>query len=128
MPPSLGMRLRISASADDFDVYNFLNLFLAVLGFCCCTGFSLVVASGGYSLVVVAGFSLQRFWCRAQAPGHMGSAVVVLRLWSTGSTVVSHGLRCSVWDLPRLGIKQVSPVLPGGFSNIEPPGKPNFDL
>ena len=55
MPPSLGMRLRISASADDFDVYNFLNLFLAVLGFCCCTGFSLVVASGGYSVVGMQG-------------------------------------------------------------------------
>ena len=36
---------------------HFLNslvyLFLAVLGFRCCVGFSLIVASGGYSLVVV---------------------------------------------------------------------------
>ena len=29
------------------------GLFLAMLGFCCCTGFSLVVTSGGYSLVAV---------------------------------------------------------------------------
>ena len=29
--------------------------FLAVLGLCCCVGFSLVVASEGYSLVVVCG-------------------------------------------------------------------------
>ena len=29
------------------------NLFGAVLGLCCCVGFSLVVASGGCSLVVV---------------------------------------------------------------------------
>lgn len=28
---SFGMRFRISASADDFDVYNCLNLSLAVL-------------------------------------------------------------------------------------------------
>ena len=36
---------------------NFVDLFLlAVLGFCCsCSGFSLVAASGGYSLVVVRG-------------------------------------------------------------------------
>ena len=30
-----------------------LKKFLAVLGLCCCVGFSLVVASGGYFLVVV---------------------------------------------------------------------------
>ena len=28
---------------------------MAVLGLCCCTGFSLAVASGGYSLVTVRG-------------------------------------------------------------------------
>ena len=32
-----------------------LLIFLAVLGLLCCEGFSLVVASGGYSLVVVRG-------------------------------------------------------------------------
>ena len=35
------------------------NLFLSVLGLNCCMGFSLVVASRGYSLVVVLNFSLQ---------------------------------------------------------------------
>ena len=30
-------------------------IFLAVLGLCCCTGFSLVVVSGGCSLVAVHG-------------------------------------------------------------------------
>ena len=49
---------------------NFFNLlFLAVLGLQCCTGFSLIVASWGYSLLWCAGFSLQ--W--------------LLWLWSTGS-------------------------------------------
>ena len=31
----------------------FISLFLAMLNLCCCASFSLVVASGGYSLVVV---------------------------------------------------------------------------
>ena len=31
------------------------NFFLAVLGLCCCVGFSLVVENGDYSLVVVRG-------------------------------------------------------------------------
>ena len=33
--------------------YNFIYLFLAVLALCCCTGFFLVAASGGYSLVAL---------------------------------------------------------------------------
>ena len=32
---------------------NFMYLFLSALGLHCCTGFSLLEASGGYSLVVV---------------------------------------------------------------------------
>ena len=32
-----------------------MYLFLAVLGLCCCLGFSLVTVNGGYSLVVVRG-------------------------------------------------------------------------
>ena len=44
-----------------FFFFFFLNfvylfyLFMAVLGLCCSAGFSLVVASGGYSLVAVHG-------------------------------------------------------------------------
>ena len=34
---------------------NIMYLFLTVLSLCCCMGFSLVVASGGYSLVAVCG-------------------------------------------------------------------------
>ena len=37
-------------------VFKFgLFLFLVVLGLCCCVGFSLVAANGGYSLVVMCG-------------------------------------------------------------------------
>ena len=35
--------------------YNFIYLFLAVLALCCCTGFFLVAASGGYSRVAACG-------------------------------------------------------------------------
>ena len=38
---------------------NFIYLFLAVLGFSCCTGFSVAVESGGYSSLPYAGFLLQ---------------------------------------------------------------------
>ena len=36
-------------------IINFIYLFLAVLGLLCCLGFSPVVVSKGYSLVVVCG-------------------------------------------------------------------------
>ena len=53
--------------------------FLAVLGLCCCMGFSPVVASRGYSLVVMHRFPI----------------AVFLLLKSTGSRDVVHGLSCS---------------------------------
>ena len=34
---------------------DFIYLFMALLGFTCCAGFSLVAVSGGYSLVAVCG-------------------------------------------------------------------------
>ena len=34
---------------------KFMYLFMAVLGLCCCMGFSLVVANGAYPLVAVCG-------------------------------------------------------------------------
>ena len=39
-------------------VFLYIHLFLAVLGLHCCTGFSLVAASGGYSSWRCVGFSL----------------------------------------------------------------------
>ena len=38
-----------------FNFVLFAYLFLAVLGLGCCTGFSPVVVSGGYSLIAVSG-------------------------------------------------------------------------
>ena len=77
---------------------NFIYLFLAMLGLCCCRGFSLVVVSGPYSLAVmcgllmavasvVAGHGLQGTWA---------SAVVASRLQDTGTIVVAQGLSGSV--------------------------------
>ena len=39
-------------------IYYLFILFLSVLGLHCCVGFSLVVASGGYSLAALRGLSL----------------------------------------------------------------------
>ena len=82
----------ISVRVDIRD-HSFLNLFILFIYFWLCwvfvavRGLSLVVASGGYS-------SLQS---RA--------------LGARTSVVVTHGM----WDLPRPGIKPMSPALAGGF-------------
>ena len=75
---------------------------------------SLVVASGGYSSLRCAGFSLQ--W--------------LLLLQSTGSRRAgfsSCGARAqllhSMWDLPGSGLEPVSPALAGRFLTTVPPGK-----
>ena len=39
-----------------FLIYNLIYLFLAVLGLRCCSGFSLIAASKGYTLVAAWGF------------------------------------------------------------------------
>ena len=39
-----------------FIFYNAIYLFMAVLGLCCCVGFSLVAVSKSYSLVGLRGF------------------------------------------------------------------------
>ena len=61
-------------------------------------GLSLVVESGGYSLVVVRMLLIAVASCVAEhrLEGTRASAVVALGLQSTGSVVVPHGLSCSV--------------------------------
>ena len=81
-----------------------LILIFAALGLRCCTGFSLAVASRGYSLVamcelltVVASPIAEQGSRAGRLPylQHMDSAVAAPGLQSTGSTVVAHGLSCS---------------------------------
>ena len=63
--------------------------------------------------------------CGARALGARASVVVVRRLSSCGAQALS--LR-STWDLPRPGLKPVSPALAGGFLTTAPPGKSLFSL
>ena len=104
---------------------NVKNYFVeggAVLGLCCCVGFSLVAASGGHSPVVVCGLliavaslvaehGLQSLWfpgSRAQARQlqHRGLAAP----WHVGSSQTMEGT-C------------VYPALAGKHLTTEPPGK-----
>ena len=95
------------------------------------------VASGGRSVVAVAslvegglrGIPHQHvFSCGGRAPRHAASARVLL--WRAGSEACRIStcgtwtqLLCDTWDLPRSGVKPVSPALAGGFSTTELPGK-----
>ena len=60
----------------------------------------------------------------------MNSVVVALRLQSMGSVVVAHRLSClppspsvGMWNLPRVGIKLLSPALANEFFTTGPPRK-----
>ena len=75
------------------------KIFLTVLGLCCCPGFSLLVASGGYSLVAVCGpltavaasvakHRLQGTW--AQLLWLLGSRAQPQWLWHTGLAAPRH--------------------------------------
>lgn len=84
-------------------IFSFIYLFLAGLGFHC-SGFSLVVASGGFSLTVM-------LWLLIEVPSlavehgsmarglqelqHVGSVVAAPGLQSLCSVAVAHGLSCS---------------------------------
>ena len=98
-----------------FNSYNtffklFIYLFLAVLGLCCCKGFSLVAetrAVGGWPHCLVAVLRLltalaslaveqgPRVWAQSCVSGSRD------RLSSRGTQVY---LLCSMWDLPGAGI------------------------
>ena len=75
-----------------------MNFFLAVLGLCCCVGFSLAVASGAWSPVAVrglllCGFLLQSIGCRAGGPQKLrlpGSRTQAQQLWGMGLVALWH--------------------------------------
>ena len=58
------------------------NLLLGVLGPCCCSGPSLVVDSGGYSLVAVRGLLEVASLVQHKSEGHS--------LWRTGLVALQH--------------------------------------
>ena len=94
----------------------FLNYnFLAALGLHCFTKFSLVVASGGYSLVAVHRLLIA-----------VASLAAEHGLQSTqSSVVVAYGLSCLVTCGIFLdqGLNPASPALAGGFLTTGPPGR-----
>ena len=75
---------------------TFIYLFLAALGLQCCTCFSLVVASGGYSVVAVCRLLIAvASSCRTQALGHAGFSIYRFGVLEHSLVVVAHRLRCS---------------------------------
>ena len=119
-----------------FLCFKFFFLFLALLDLCCCSGFSLVLSSGGYSLAAVLGFS-SRWLPFLQSTGSRARGLQ--RLWlqalEPGSVVVARGLRCSaargVFPDQELNVLAgglntltgACPALAGGFFTVEPTGK-----
>ena len=89
-------------------------------------GLSLVVASGGYSFLRCAGFSLwwlpllQSTGSRCVGFSSCGLQALECRLSSCCSQAyLLHGM----WDLPGPGLKPMSPALAGGFLTTAPPEK-----
>ena len=87
-------------------------LFLAALG---------LAVSGASSPVAVCG-SCGGLSCVEHGPqGAVGCSSCGAQAHSCGARA---GLLCGMWDLPRSGIKPLSPALAGRFLPTEPPGKP----
>ena len=85
----------------------FFNKFISciylwlVLGLCCCTGFSLVEASRGYSSVQSEGFPC----CGAQAPGPWASVAAACGLSSCGPRALEH--RQYSWGMGLVALQPV---------------------
>ena len=96
-------------------IYLFIYLFMAVLGLRFCARAFSSCGKWGPLFIVVRG------------PLTIAASLVVehrlqtRRLSSRGSRAQ---LLCSMWNLPRPGLKPVSPALAGRFSTTVPPGKP----
>ena len=108
---------------------------MTALGLRCCTRAFSSCGKRGLFFVAVPGLLIAvASRCRAQALGVWASVVVVHGLSSCGSRALERRLSSSgaralllhgMWDLPRPGLKPVSPALAGGFLTTEPPGKPD---
>ena len=92
----------------------FYYLLTPVLGLCCCVqAFSSCSDEGA------------TFYCGARAPhfsgfSYCGTQALALGLSTCGPQAeLLHGM----WNLPKTGIKSMSPALPGGFLSTVPPGK-----
>ena len=117
-----------------FDGVSFFKKYISILFICfwlcwvfvAARGLSLVAASGDYSLLQCAGFSLR--WLlllrgtgsRRVGFSSCGSRALERRLSSCGTWAQ---LLHSMWDLPGPGLEPMSPALADGFVTTAPPGK-----
>ena len=101
-----------------------------MLGPCCCEGFSL---AGTLLWLGCSGFC----HCGARALGMQASVIVARGLSSCSFQALECQLNIcgeqalllhSIWDLPRSGVKPVSPALTGRLFTTEPPGKPSVQF
>ena len=81
-----------------------MYVFLAVLGLCCCAGFSLVVASGGYSGCGAQGSCGGFPGCGAQALGTRAAVVAAPGLLACRLSSARAWLLRGMWDLPGADI------------------------
>ena len=114
-------------SCNFIFIYLFIYFWLRWV-FVAVRGLSLVAASGVYSSLQCAGFSL-RWLLLLRSTGSRrvgfsscGSRALERRLSSCGAQAQ---LLHSMWDLPRPGLEPVSPALAGGFLTTVPAGKSN---
>ena len=88
-----------------FLIMIFIQLFLAVLGLCCCTGFPLVATSRGYSLIAVYRclIAVASFVAEHRLQGVQTSIV-----WLLGSRAQAEQLRCMGLVVPQhVGSSQI---------------------
>ena len=109
-----------SDTTDNWAIFWLCWIFIAM------HGFSLVVASGGYSSLRRRGFSLSGFsCCRTQALGTQASLVALCGLSSCGSRALECWLSCSeecgIFPDQRLNR---CPLCQGRILTAGPPGKP----
>ena len=104
-----------SITSSVFFLNLFIYLFLAVLDFHCSIGFSVVVASRGYSLDVVRRLLTVASHCgaRASVVAAMGSRAQAQKLWCTGLVGPWH-----------VGSSQIRDRTCVSCIGKEPPGKP----
>ena len=111
-----------SIKRRDFFIYLFL--LLVVLSLHCCLGFSPVALSGGLLSSCDHGLLIEMLLLLRSTHGGFSSCgfqALEHRLNNCGT--LAQLLR-GMWDLPRSGIKPMSPALTGGFIPTDPPGKP----
>ena len=97
-----------------------------MLGLCCCSGFSLVVASGGYSLLLAHRLliAMAPFAAKHRLWGMQASVITAPGPYRTGSIAVAHRLS-ALGQVGSCRIRDQACVscIDGEILTTEPPGK-----